>query len=68
MWGGGWQHPEEGKVPLMYHIYQLLSEKIAVLDDLETAQTAVTMNLSSTILSNYFFTESGGGTFIAGTL
>ena len=54
----------------MYQMYQLLSEKIAVLDGLEAAQTAVAMNLRSTILSNYFFTESGGGTFssFAGTL
>lgn len=47
----------------VYHMYQLLSEKIAMLDDLETAQSAMATNLRSTILSNYFFTESGGGTF-----
>lgn len=44
-------------------MYQLLSEKIAMLDGLEAAQTAMARNLRSTILSNYFFTESGGGTF-----
>lgn len=47
----------------MYRMYQLLSENIAMLDGLEAVRTAVDMNLKSTILSNYFFTESGGGTF-----
>jgi len=57
-------------VPPMYQRYQLLSEKIAMLDGLEAAWRAVAMNLRSVMLPNYFFTESSGGTFspFAGTL
>lgn len=44
-------------------MHQLLPEKIAMLDGLEAAQTAMARNLRSMILSNYFFTETGGGTF-----
>lgn len=34
-----------------------------MLDGLQAVRTAVAMNLRAKILSNYFFTESGGGTF-----
>lgn len=50
-------------MPPIYQLYQLQSEKIAMLGGLEAVQTAVAMNLRSMILSNYLFTESGGGTF-----